>query len=61
MQDYQNISPRESYITLAIQGKVDEEVTAELDQWLHDARNAQMRIYIDLSEVTLMNHEARAI
>jgi anti-anti-sigma regulatory factor len=50
--------PSERSITLSLQGKVDEAAMAELDRCLHEARSARMRIYVDLSEVTLMDREA---
>ena len=50
--------PTGTAITLSVRGKIDEEALAEMDQLLTKARGERMRIYIDLGEVTLVDHEA---
>ncbi len=53
----QKSDPAAGAITLSIRGKFDEEALAALENSLHDARVERMRIYVDLSEVTLVDHE----
>ncbi|MBV9156282.1 MAG: hypothetical protein JO097_08455 [Acidobacteriaceae bacterium] len=45
----------ERSITLLLNGKFGEDALPELDQSISEARNAQQRIYLDLSEVTLVD------
>ena len=52
------LHPAESSITLLLNGKFSEDALAELDQSIAEARGAHQRIYIDLSEVTLLDRKA---
>ena len=62
METYYKITtqshPAEHSVTLLLNGKFSEEALPELDQSISDARSAQQRIYIDLSEVTLVDRKA---
>jgi hypothetical protein len=49
--------PASGAITLSVRGKLDEEALAALENSFHDPRAERMRIYVDLSEVTLVDHE----
>lgn len=49
------IHPGESSVTLLLNGKFGEESLAALEQSIGEARQANCRIYIDLSEVTLVD------
>jgi hypothetical protein len=51
-------NPIERAITLSIRGKFDEEAGTELERCLHQAREQRMRVYLDLSEVTLVDQAA---
>ena len=50
--------PIERSITLLLNGKFSEDALPELDQSISEARGAHQRIYIDLSEVTLVDRKA---
>jgi anti-anti-sigma regulatory factor len=50
--------PVERSITLLLNGKFSEDALPELDQSISEARGAHQRIYIDLSEVTLVDRKA---
>lgn len=50
--------PSEPAITLLLNGKISEESLSELESTLTLARAQQPRIYIDLSEVTLVDRKA---
>lgn len=50
--------PAERSITLWLNGKIGEDALPELEQSISEARGAQQRIYIDLSEVTLVDRKA---
>jgi ABC-type transporter Mla MlaB component len=50
--------PAEHSITLLLNGKFGEDALPELDQSISEARGAHERIYIDLSEVTLVDRKA---
>ena len=48
----------EQAVTLSISGVVTGEALSELEESIHEARRAAQRIYIDLSEVTLLDRAA---
>jgi anti-anti-sigma regulatory factor len=50
--------PRERSVTLMLNGKFGEDALPELEQSISEARDAQQHIYIDLSEVTLVDRKA---
>ena len=50
--------PTEHTITLCLNGKFSEDAIPELRQSISDARGAHQRIFIDLSEVTLVDRKA---
>ena len=50
--------PAESAITLLLNGKFSEEALPDLEQSVSRARGAHQRVYIDLSEVTLVDRKA---
>jgi len=50
--------PAERYVRLLLNGKFSEEALADLKQTISKARGAHQRIYIDLSEVTLVDRKA---
>jgi anti-anti-sigma regulatory factor len=50
--------PVERSITLLLNGKFSEDALPELEQSISQARGAHQRIYIDLSEVTLVDRKA---
>ncbi len=50
--------PAERAITLWLNGKFSEDALPELEQSISEARHAKQRIYIDLSEVTLVDRRA---
>ena len=52
------LHPTECSVTLLLNGKFSEDALAELDQSISEARDAHQRIYIDLSEVTLVDRKA---
>jgi hypothetical protein len=52
------LHPAEQSVTLLLNGKFGEEALPELEQSISQARDAQRRIYIDLSEVTLVDRKA---
>lgn len=52
------LHPAECSVTLLLNGKFSEDALAELDQSIAEARGAHQRIYIDLSEVTLVDRKA---
>jgi anti-anti-sigma regulatory factor len=45
-------------VTLLLNGKFSEDALPELDQSIAKARDARRQIYIDLSEVTLVDRKA---
>lgn len=49
--------PAERSITLLLDGKFNEDALADLDHSISEARLAHQRIYIDLSEVTLVDRK----
>ena len=49
------IHPGESSVTLMLNGKFGEESLEALEQSIGEARQANCRVYIDLSEVTLVD------
>ena len=49
------IHPGESSVTLLLNGKFGEESLEALEQSIGEARQANCRIYLDLSEVTLVD------
>jgi ABC-type transporter Mla MlaB component len=50
--------PAESSVTLLLNGKFSEDALPELDQSISEARGAHQQIYVDLSEVTLVDRKA---
>ena len=50
--------PTQHSVTLLLNGKFGEDAIAELDQSITDARVLHDKIYIDLSEVTLVDRKA---
>jgi ABC-type transporter Mla MlaB component len=52
------LHPAECSVTLLLNGKFSEDALPELDQSISEARGANQRIYIDLSEVTLVDRKA---
>ncbi len=50
--------PAERAVTLLLNGKFSEDALPELEQSISEARGAHQRIYIDLSEVTLVDRKA---
>lgn len=50
--------PAERSVTLLLNGKFCEDALPELQQSILEARDAQQRVYIDLSEVTLVDRKA---
>ncbi len=51
------LHPSESSITLVLNGRLSEDALAELKSSISAARKAQQRVYIDLSEVTLVDRK----
>jgi len=51
------LHPSESSITLVLNGRLGEDALAELKSSISAARKAQRRVYIDLSEVTLVDRK----
>jgi len=50
--------PGESSVTLLLNGKFGEDALPELEESISQARDAHQQIYIDLSEVTLVDRKA---
>jgi anti-anti-sigma regulatory factor len=50
--------PADRSVTLLLNGKFSEDAIPELEQSIADARGAHQRIFIDLSEVTLVDRKA---
>ena len=50
--------PGEHSVTLVLNGKFSEDALGDLEQSLAAARQASGRIYLDLSEVTLVDRKA---
>lgn len=50
--------PAERSITLWLNGKLSEDALRDLERSISEARGAQQRVYIDLSEVTLVDRKA---
>ena len=57
METYHKITAERS-VTFVLNGKVGEETIPELQQSISEARQADQHVYIDLSEVTLMDRKA---
>ena len=51
-------NPAECAVTFLLNGKFGEDALPELDQSISEARGSNQRIYIDLSEVTLVDRKA---
>jgi len=51
-------NPAERAVTLLLNGKFCEDAIPELEHSISEARGAQQRIFIDLSEVTLVDRKA---
>jgi len=50
--------PAERSITLLLNGKFSEDAVRDLEQSISQARGAHQSVYIDLSEVTLVDRKA---
>jgi anti-anti-sigma regulatory factor len=50
--------PSEPSVTLLLNGKLSEEAIPELHHSILEARESHRRVYIDLSEVTLVDRKA---
>ena len=50
--------PSEESVTLLLNGKLSEAAIPELEHSIVEAREAHRRVYIDLSEVTLVDRKA---
>ena len=50
--------PAKQTVKLLLNGKFSEDAIPELEQSIADARGAHQRIFIDLSEVTLVDRKA---
>lgn len=50
--------PSESSVTLLLNGKLSEDAIPELEHSIEEARGLHRRVYIDLSEVTLVDRKA---
>jgi anti-anti-sigma regulatory factor len=50
--------PADRRVTLLLNGKFDEDSIPELEQSICDATSAQQRVFLDLSEVTLVDRKA---
>jgi ABC-type transporter Mla MlaB component len=50
--------PTERSITLLLNGKFDEDAIRDLESSILEARGAHQHVYIDLSEVTLVDRKA---
>jgi anti-anti-sigma regulatory factor len=48
----------EQYVTLLLNGKFGEDSLADLERSILEARDTHRRVYIDLSEVTLVDRKA---
>jgi anti-anti-sigma regulatory factor len=57
METYYKITAERS-VTFVLNGKVGEESIPELRESISEARQADRHVYIDLSEVTLMDRKA---
>ena len=51
-------NPSEPSVTLLLNGKLSEEAIPELEHSIVEARESNRRVYIDLSEVTLVDRKA---
>lgn len=51
-------NPNDASVTLQLNGKLSAEAIPELDHSIVEAREANRRVYIDLSEVTLVDRIA---
>ncbi len=49
--------PAERAVTLLLNGKFSEEALPDLEQSICEAKGSQQRVYIDLSEVTLVDRK----
>ena len=52
------LSASDSSVTLLLNGKLSEDALADLEQTITSARSSHRTIYIDLSEVTLVDRKA---
>jgi ABC-type transporter Mla MlaB component len=50
--------PNEASVTLLLNGKFSEDAIPELEHSIVEARESHRRVYIDLSEVTLVDRKA---
>lgn len=50
--------PVEEAVTLLLNGKFSEDALPDLDQYISQAKGCCRRVYIDLSEVTLVDRKA---
>jgi ABC-type transporter Mla MlaB component len=51
-------NPSEPSVTLSLNGKLSEDAIPELELSIVEARESNRRVYIDLSEVTLVDRKA---
>jgi len=51
-------NPGEPSVTLSLNGKFNEEAIPDLEHSIVEARESHRRVYIDLSEVTLVDRKA---
>ena len=49
--------PAAGAVTLVLNGKFGEEAIADLEQFISQARGSQREVYLDLSEVTLVDRK----
>ncbi len=50
--------PAQRAVTLLLNGNFSEEALADLEELISEARVSQQKVYIDLSEVTLVDRKA---
>ena len=54
------VQPSDGVVTLMLDGTFGEEAIAELEESISQARGAQREVYLDLSEVTLVDRKTVA-
>ena len=52
------LNPAKRSVTLMLNGRFSEDALPELDQSIANARDSHRQVYIDLSEVTLVDRKA---
>ncbi|MBV9268371.1 MAG: hypothetical protein JO061_19550 [Acidobacteriaceae bacterium] len=50
--------PAEQYVNVLLNGKLDEQALPEIERSICEAQRKQSRVFIDLSEVTLLDRKA---